>query len=574
MIRDVKYLVSQVMAAFLQRELRQNLRAFLRYLAFLGAVILAYSVLFHVLMEVEGQQHSWLTGVYWTLTVMTTLGFGDITFHSDLGRVFSILVLLTGVVLLLIVLPFAFIRYFYAPWLEAQIRLRAPRELPEDFAGHVIFCRYDPIARGLIRQLDVLRIPYVALEGDTSRALELHRDGVRVVAGEPDIVACWRAVRAEQARLVVANLSDAENANATLTLREHAPLVPVAALVEDRDAVDILELSGAQHVTPLKHRLGEQLAGRVSAGNVSAQVIGRYRDLLVAEFPVHNTPLVGRTIRDTRLRELTGVNIVGYWERGRLEPAVGDARLGDNSVAVVVGTEDQLLVLDAMFVIYQPDFNPVIVIGGGKVGRATARALRDRKLTVHVVDEDPRLGESLRQLADRVVIGDGADITVMREAGIEKAPSVVLTTHDDATNIYLAIYCRRLNPSARIICRITHDRNLEAVQRAGADFSLSESQLAVKWLLSVLQGRELLILSEEVDVFPVQVPPPLAGKTLAESGIGARTGLNAIALLRDDEVVNTPGAAARLDAGSTLLLMGTSAQREEFARLFEEARRG
>ena len=58
----------------------------------------------------EEQEHSWLTGFYWTLTVMTTLGFGDITFHSDIGRLFSVLVLLTGVILLLIVLPFTFIR--------------------------------------------------------------------------------------------------------------------------------------------------------------------------------------------------------------------------------------------------------------------------------------------------------------------------------------------------------------------------------------------------------------------------------------------------------------------------------
>ena len=55
---------------------------------------------------------------------MTTLGFGDITFTSDIGRLFSIVVLLSGVVFLLVMLPFLFIRLFYAPWLEARVRLR------------------------------------------------------------------------------------------------------------------------------------------------------------------------------------------------------------------------------------------------------------------------------------------------------------------------------------------------------------------------------------------------------------------------------------------------------------------
>ncbi len=39
-------------------------------------------------MAAEGQDHSWITGVYWTLTVMSTLGFGDITFATDLAAAF------------------------------------------------------------------------------------------------------------------------------------------------------------------------------------------------------------------------------------------------------------------------------------------------------------------------------------------------------------------------------------------------------------------------------------------------------------------------------------------------------
>jgi voltage-gated potassium channel len=63
---------------------------------------------------------------------MSTLGFGDITFETDLGRLFSMFVLISGVLFLLVVLPFTFIQFFYAPWLESQSRMRAPRELPDD----------------------------------------------------------------------------------------------------------------------------------------------------------------------------------------------------------------------------------------------------------------------------------------------------------------------------------------------------------------------------------------------------------------------------------------------------------
>jgi voltage-gated potassium channel len=163
----MKFLPSQLAYLTTDREARANLRALAAYFAFLAALVGLYAVLFHIIkLQVEHEQHSWVTGLYWTLVVMTTLGFGDITSTSDIGRVFSILVLLSGVVFLLVMLPFLFIRLFYAPWLEARVRLMAPREVPRHVSGHVIFAEYDVIAGSVIERLIASRIPYVVLERD------------------------------------------------------------------------------------------------------------------------------------------------------------------------------------------------------------------------------------------------------------------------------------------------------------------------------------------------------------------------------------------------------------------------
>jgi hypothetical protein len=142
----VKFLPSQLSYFFQGAPTRRNVARLLRFVSILAGMVAVFSVLFHYIMEYEGRYYTWTTGVYWTLTVMSTLGFGDITFHSDLGRVFSILVLMSGLVFLLVMLPFTFIQFFYAPWLEAQSRARAPRELPEDTAGHVILAGCSVIA--------------------------------------------------------------------------------------------------------------------------------------------------------------------------------------------------------------------------------------------------------------------------------------------------------------------------------------------------------------------------------------------------------------------------------------------
>jgi Trk K+ transport system NAD-binding subunit len=550
-------------------ESRRNLSTLGRYVALLAAIVIAYAEAFHLIMRYfEKVEHSWVTGLYWTLTVMTTLGFGDITFRTDVGRFFSIVVMMTGVVMLLTVLPFAFIRYFYAPWLEAQLHLRAPRQVADTVKDHVVICRYDEIAKNFVHRLELNDVPYVVVEPVAATAATLHADGVKVVTGDVDSRAVLAAAGVGRARMVLANLSDAANTNITITAREESLDVPVVAIVEDSDAVDVLELSGASSVLPLKHRLGEQLAARVASGPIRSHVVGRYQDLVIAEFPVHKTMLAGKTIRDTRLRELTGLNVVAYWERGHLKPALPDAVLTDYSVAVVVGQEEQVTALDAMFVIYAHNDNPVLILGGGKVGRAAARALRQREIQVHVVEANPALEPYLKTICDRVFIGDAADRDLLREAGIGRAPSVVLTANDDATNVYLAVYCRKLNPDVRIVSRITHERNLEAIHRAGADFVLSYSTLGVKYLMALMQQREIVSLGEGADLYVVKVPSEIAGRPLARSEIGARTGLTVIGVQSDGRVDTKLNAATVLPRGAELVMIGTSEQRERFHRAF------
>ena len=570
----MKFLTSEIMAIVQEREVRRNLRAMVKYLVVLAVVVAVYTVIFHVLMLYEGQQHSWLTGLYWTLTVMSTLGFGDITFHTDLGRLFSMVVLLSGILLLLIVLPFAFIRYLYAPWLEAQLRFKAPRSLPEDTEGHVILCALDPLAEVLIEHLDLQGVPYVVVDPDAAHAVERFGDGYNMLVGPLDSTDTWRAARVEKASLVVANLADTNNTNVTITVREVAPDVPIVALVDDKDAVDILELSGATDVVPVKHRLGEQLAGRVSVGQVGVHEVGRIDDLQIAEFPLHNTKLVGRKIKDTRIRELTGLSIVGYWERGKLLPAHPEAMLSDYSVAVVAGSNEQVDELRAMLSIYETREKAVVVIGGGKVGRAVIRALKARNVTVHVIEEDASLRPLLEKIADHVVIGDAADIEAMQAVEIESAPSVVLSTHDDSINIYLAVYARRLNPDAYIVSRMQHGRNLEALHRAGANSVLGVSSLGAATVLSVLQKRELCFIGEEIEVFILSVPPGLEGRTLADAGIGAKTGMNVIGLRVDGASTQTVAADTALNSGAEMIVLGTKEQRQEFAKLYEGPVRG
>ncbi len=549
----------------------RSVMALLKLIAFIILVVFIFALAFHFIMtHIEHQPSSILTGIYWALTTMSTVGYGDIVFETDIGRIYSIIVLTAGIILLLVVLPFTFIRFFYGPWLEAQIHSRTPRQVPAGTKGHVILCTYDDVAARIIEHLDQERIPYFVIESDRDRASEHFFAGISVVMGDIDNKETYEALKVDQARMVVANSEDTVNTNIVLTVREVSQKVPVIAIANQDNAVQILKLSGATHTLPLKQWLGEQLSNRVNASHAHLHIIGEYKDLRIAELPVIHTPLVGKTIRESRLRENTGVSIIGVWERGRLKPALPDHMLTGSSVPVIVGTESQLEDLNFLVAIYDINPNPILVIGGGIVGLAAARSLKRKEIAVNLIEHDVKLADRLRSVCEQVFIGDATNPMVLKQAGAEQAPTVLLTSKDDALNIYLAFQCRQLNPEIRIVSRITKEHNIEAIHKAGADFVLGSTSLGIEAIFSILQGRDFIVLGEGVDLFTEQLPKELEGKTLAQSNIGARTGLNVIAVQQNGEVLTNPPPTTTLLPGVELLLFGDVHQRRQFSELYRD----
>jgi Trk K+ transport system NAD-binding subunit len=469
-------------------------------------------------------------------------------------------------------LPFLFIRLFYAPWLESRVRLRAPREVRAGTRGHVIITEYDAVAGGLVERLNSARIPYFIVEPDPAKAARFVSEDLAVIAGENDSRVTYERLHTPSARLVVANCEDTINTNITLTVREVAPQVHIAAVVEEEDSVDILNLSGATTVLPLKQRLGESLANRVNTGRAEAHVIGSFHGVSVAELPVRDTILAGALVRDSRLRELTGLSVVGLWERGRLQPAFPHTRIDAGAVVVVAGSAPQIAALNAL-IAREETTAPVLVIGAGKVGQAAARALKQKRLIVYVLDRDEKAVATLATIVDAIHAGDASDRETIERAGIGRAASVLLTTNDDAMNIYLTVYCRKLNPDLRIVSRITHERNVEAIHRAGADFVLSYTSLGVDSIMSLVNGDSTVMLGEGVRLFQVRVPASLAGQPLSKTGIGSRTGLSVVAIEAAEVVTTQLTTETLLPKGGTLLMLGNDDQRQQFAEVFEQAGR-
>ena len=550
----MKFLPSQLSYFIQHKDVKRNLRALMEFIAVLVFFVVLYSIIFHYIMEYEGKHYSWITGFYWTLTVMSTLGFGDITFTSDLGRVFSIVVLLSGIVFLLIMLPFTFIKFFYAPWLESQIQSRAPRELPSDIRKHVIITKLDPVAESLIRKLKQYNYKYVIAVDDIQSASDLKDKGYNVVVGHLDKPETYVSLRVENAALVFVNNNDIINTNIVATIREVSETVPIVTNVDHNESLDILDLAGATHIFQFAKMLGIAFAQHVLGATAQANILGGFGDLLIAEAHAFHTPFEGKTLIESKLREITGINVIGTWKRGKFEVPKPQTIIDSSTTLLLAGSEEHFRRYDDFIGEHRTFVAPVVILGGGRVGQAAAEILLERGVDFRVVEKD----EKLIKDDERYILGSAADVHVLERAGIsQEAPTVLITTHDDDVNIYLTIYCRQLRPEIQIITRATIDRNISKLYNAGADIVLSYASMGSSRILNILKPDEILMLAEGLNVFKAIVPPSLTGKTLAGNNIRAETGCNIVAIQSGDRMDINPLPDVIFNKGDELILIGT-----------------
>lgn len=550
---------SALALSWLSAPLRErNLRPFFALIGLFVTLIVTYSTIFHFLMAAEGQDYSWATGIYWTVVTMSTLGYGDIVFTSGAGQFFSVVVLLSGSALILVLLPFTFIQFVFMPWMDRRAERRTPRSLPDTTRGHLVLTNLSPIEEALIERAKRASVDYVVIMPSAPEASTAADAGIKVMIGELDDPATYVAARAENAAAVLATSDDSANANISFTARgvTHSPIVATADL---RTSVDVLHLAGTTEVLELGSMLGEALAHRVLAPDGTAHVLAQRGDLLIAELGATRSPLANRTLGDSAVRERTGATVLGSWLRGGYEPATATTVVDRSATLILAGTADHLAAFNATFADTRTDgpITPyVIILGAGRVGRALAEELTRAGVDHMMVERNP---DREHEDGEPYVRGDASDLKVLEQAGLYRATTVAVTTHDDDVNVYLALYIRKLLPDVELLCRSNLDRNVATLYRAGADSVLSYASAGADATWKAFRGDDTLMLAEGLEMFTVDIGDALAGHTLAELDFTTKTGCSVVAIMDGAEVVvANPGATDTLPPGGSLLLVGSS----------------
>lgn len=554
----------------IQKRFPGSNRKFLRwFLIILLLLSLAYALLFHFFMYLEDRSYSFITGIYWTLVVLSTQGFGDIVFTSDPGKIFTIIVNLTGIVFMLVLLPFVIIQFVYNPIMTAQKEANAPRSLPNTMKGHVLLTNYGPLEEAFVERLKSRKIPYAIIVEDVNEAYKLTDMGFRVAVGNLRSPQTYEAVQVQQAALVcVTSSSDPINTNIVFVVRQVSENVPIVSLSNVEESIDILELAGSTEVFDIGDLMGKSLARSSSNEGTGAHVMGKIEDLRIVEARASGTDLVGKTLKEAALGQKMQVTVIGVWKRGRFDLAGPDTRIAENSILVMAMSDEQLTAYNSTFSTPESKGYGVLILGAGNVGIAAARYLREKGTPFTIIDKEEPPPRVAKEFSQNIVIGDAADYAFLKSTIFFEASAVLVTTHNDDINIYLSLYFRKLRPDIQLLARANNESNVASLHRAGADFVLSTATTAATLLFNHLAQGHIYTMVEGLYAIQIKIPEKMVGKSLVNLQFRALTGCSIIAMLVEGRCIINPSPFEPLPDKAEIIMVLTPDAEAKFFKYF------
>ena len=302
---------------------------------------------------------------------------------------------------------------------------------------------------------------------------------------------------------------------------------------------------------------------------------------------------VGGTWLDALFMTVTTITTIGY---GEVKPLDGPARVFTMLIAVAgIGAffYTFTVVMEQLVAVRLADprgrrrmerrilelEGHVIVAGLGRVGRQAAAELAEARTPFVVLDPGQGATRFAEDRGYLCLAGDATEDAVLERAGVRRARGLIATTANDATNMYIVLSARVLNPTLRIVARAADEASVPKLLRAGADRAISPyaigghrlahlilSPAVVDFFETALKrGQEALAIED------IALPQSSGaiGRTLEALSVRQATGASVLAVLREGAPIPNPPPDLTLMAGDRLLALGTGDQLERLEKLIQ-----
>ena len=163
-----------------------------------------------------------------------------------------------------------------------------------------------------------------------------------------------------------------------------------------------------------------------------------------------------------------------------------------------------------------------IIVGCGRVGSELAKLLSGEGHNVVIIDRSRdalgRLGESFNGLS---LVGNGFDLELLKQAGIEKADAFCAVTNGDNTNLICAQVAKKIFKVPKVFARVYDPQRAHIYTALGLDIISGTMLFAAMLRDKIIESRfsSYLIESKDLGVLEIEVKSGLVGKMVQDLNI-------------------------------------------------------
>ncbi|ODG96653.1 potassium channel protein [Nostoc sp. KVJ20] len=293
---------------------------------------------------------SWEDAAYMTVITLATVGYSETHPLGSRGRLFTIALILLGVVNIGYIVN-RFTEAIIQGYFQEGIRLQQQRRLMESLSEHYIICGFSRTGRQIAKEFRAEDAPFVVIDADMESVQRAQAEGYTAYQGDATLDDTLLKVGIERAICIVAALpSDAENLYIVLSAKTLNTGIRVIARASTEEALQKLRRGGADEVISPYITGGKRMAAAALRPQVldfvDGILTGADRQLYMEEFLLDPAfcPFVGQSLQKARLRSQSGALVLAI---RRLDGTLiggptGDTVLMSGDRLIGMGTAEQL----------------------------------------------------------------------------------------------------------------------------------------------------------------------------------------------------------------------------------------
>jgi len=297
-----------------------------------------------------------IDAAYMTMITLTTVGFGEIYPLTELSRLFTMALILIGVLIIGYIVN-RFSELLIEGYFQERIRMRQEERLIKTLKHHYIICGYGRMARQVAYEFEAEGINFLVIDFESHRVEEARQRGYIAIEGDATLDDILHRAKIEEAICLVSALpSDAENLYTVLSAKTLNPNIRTIARASNEEAVKKLQRAGADQV------ISPYITGgkRIAAAALRPQVVdfvdgilsGSDRSFYMEELKLDPKvcTYIGKTLSDAQLRSHSGALVLAIRrEEGELITGpTGETQLKAGDMLICMGTPEQLRKLNQL----------------------------------------------------------------------------------------------------------------------------------------------------------------------------------------------------------------------------------